>query len=53
MSERRKIETENNKCNFRECRNYENGECLDDKARKDCVEMSMAILCISQEDEDA
>lgn len=52
MSEERKIKTEN-RCDFSECRNYEDGECMDDEARKGCVEMSMAILCIKQEDEDA
>ena len=39
----------NNKCQFEHCRHFENGECLDDKARKDCVDIAMAVLCIKDE----
>ena len=34
------------KCNFTSCRYNADGECTDDKARKECIEVYEKVLCI-------
>ena len=43
------INIEKNNCQFEQCRYYEDGICLSDEARRDCVEIATAVLCISDE----
>lgn len=48
------IDVKSNKCNFEYCRNHKDGECQDKKARKDCLEIALSVLCVNMgaEDED-
>lgn len=41
-----------NKCQFEQCRNYEDGYCLNDEDRKNCIEIATAVLCIDTEKKD-
>lgn len=43
------IDIKSNKCDFEQCVNYYEGICLNKQARKDCVEIATAVLCINQE----
>ena len=43
------IDIKSNKCNFEQCRYFDAGVCLNDEARKDCVEIATAVLCINDE----
>lgn len=43
------LNIKNNKCQFEQCRHFDNGNCLDDKARKDCVDIAIAVLCVKDE----
>lgn len=36
----------NKKCNFTSCRYNADGECINDKGRKECIEASEKVLCI-------
>lgn len=40
------IEPNYKKCNFTSCRYNADGECVNDKGRKECVEVSKKVLCI-------
>lgn len=40
----------NNNCRFEFCRNYEDGKCLNETDRKNCLDIAMAVLCINEED---
>lgn len=44
------IDLKRNDCHFDQCRNYEDGKCLNDEDRKGCVEIAMAVLCINAEE---
>lgn len=37
---------ENKKCNLASCRYNADGKCVNDKGRKECVEVSKKVLCI-------
>ena len=39
-----------NDCQFEQCRHYNEGKCLNGKARKDCLEIAMAVLCATDRD---
>ncbi len=41
------IDVKSNKCNFEYCRNHKDGECQDKKARKDCLEIALSVLCVN------
>lgn len=43
------IDLKSNKCNFPECRHYEQGECCDKKSRKDCLDIALAVLCLNED----
>ena len=45
-----KINLKNNNCNFKECRNYEDGKCLNEKDREYCLEVALAVLCLNEDD---
>ena len=45
-----KINLKSNKCNFKECRNYEDGQCLNEKDREFCLEVALAVLCLNEDD---
>ncbi len=36
-----------NNCNFRNCRHFRSGKCMNPTARKDCLEIAFAVLCIT------
>lgn len=40
------IEPNYKKCNFTSCRYNADGECVNDKGRKECIEVSEKVLCI-------
>ena len=44
-----KIDLKGNNCHFEQCRHYEDGKCLSDEARKDCLDIALAVLCINDE----
>lgn len=44
------IDLQSKGCNFQFCRYNENGKCTNDVARLDCLEVSLAVLCIEVED---
>lgn len=46
------IDENSNKCQFEQCINYEDGYCLNDKDRKNCIEIATAVLCINTEKKD-
>lgn len=39
------INLRENKCRFEQCVHYEDGECLNDAARKNCLDIALAVLC--------
>lgn len=43
------IDIKNNKCRFEQCRHFSDGECLSDEARKDCIDIALAVLCLDKE----
>ena len=42
------INIKSNKCDFEQCVNYHDGICFNDQARKDCVDIATAVLCIKE-----
>lgn len=36
------------KCNFTTCRYNKDGSCQNEEARKECVEIAKAVLCIKE-----
>lgn len=44
------IDTTKNDCRYEYCKHYDEGKCLDDNARKDCLEIAMAVLCVSEDE---
>lgn len=42
------ININDNKCNYVECVHYLDGECQDDAARKDCIDIAKGVLCIEE-----
>lgn len=38
-----------NNCNFHNCRHYRSGKCMNNTARKDCLEIALAVLCVTSE----
>lgn len=36
-----------NNCNFHNCRHYRSGKCMNNTARKDCLEIALAVLCVT------
>ena len=45
-----KINLKSNNCHYPECIHYEEGKCLDDDARKNCLEFALAVLCLNEDD---
>ena len=45
------IDYKSNRCNFPECIHYESGICADMKARKDCLDIALAVLCLNNEED--
>lgn len=43
------IEPNYKKCNLAFCRYNIDGECVNDKAREECAEVSRKVLCINEE----
>lgn len=43
------IDIKNNKCDFENCVHHHDGICINNQARKDCLEIALAVLCINQE----
>lgn len=41
------------KCNFTECRCYEDGICRGEEERKNCLEIAFAVLGVDNAKEDA
>lgn len=39
------INLRENKCHFEQCIHYVDGECQSDDARKNCLEIALAVLC--------
>ena len=37
-------------CNLTTCRYNENGKCTNEKKRKECVEVSLCVLCLEKSD---
>lgn len=48
---REKANQKSNNCHFKECRNYEDGECLNEQDREYCLEIARAVLCIDEEED--
>ena len=44
-------EKEKIRCNYEQCIHYEDGYCLDNNARRDCVEIALSVLCLNKEPE--
>ena len=44
-------EENENKCDFECCINHVDGCCMDKDARKECLEMAYAILCMGEDNE--
>jgi len=42
------ININDNKCNYVECVHYLEGECQDDAARNDCIDIAKGVLCIEE-----
>lgn len=40
-----------NNCNLTTCRYNENGKCTNEEKRKECVEISLCVLCLEREDD--
>lgn len=40
------------RCNYEFCRHFENGKCRSADARKECLEIAIAVLCIDKDKED-
>lgn len=47
-----RIDTADNKCQYENCVNFDNGVCLSEESRKDCIEIALAVFCINKENED-
>lgn len=48
-----KVETftlENVTCSLYSCRYNKNGKCTNEKKRKECVEVSLCVLCLEKSD---
>lgn len=43
------VNLETNRCRFEQCINYEDGKCLNEDDRKNCLEIALAVLCIDEE----
>jgi hypothetical protein len=43
------INIKSNKCDFEQCVNHYEGICLNKQARKDCVDIAIAVLCLDKE----
>lgn len=39
-----------NNCNLTTCRCSENGKCTNEEKRKECVEVSLCVLCLEKSD---
>lgn len=39
------------RCNYEQCIHHEEGYCLDNNARRDCVEIALSVLCLNKEPE--
>ena len=37
-------------CNLTTCRYNENGKCTNEENRKECVEVSLCVLCLEKSD---
>jgi hypothetical protein len=44
------LEIPKDDCDFEFCRYFEDGKCLSESARKDCLEIALAVLCVRGED---
>lgn len=44
-----KVDLKGNSCQFEQCVNYYEGICLNDQARKDCLDIALAVLCVNKE----
>lgn len=44
-----KVDINDNRCNFEQCRYYENHICLDEKARRECLGIAFDVLCVDTE----
>ena len=44
-------EKEKIRCNYEQCIHHEDGYCLDNNARRDCVEIALSVLCLNKEPE--
>ena len=42
---------ENNNCNLATCRYNADGKCTNEEKRKECVEVSRKVLCLSESDD--
>ena len=42
------IDLKSMKCNYKECWHYYEGECQDEEARKNCQDIALAVLCVSE-----
>ena len=49
MTTQIRIDLKENNCRFEQCRHFDNGKCLNDDARKMCLEIAFAVLCIDTE----
>lgn len=47
-----RIDLKENNCRFEQCRYFDNGKCLNDDARKMCLDIAFAVLCIDMETDD-
>lgn len=43
------IDLKSNKCNFTQCRYYEDGICASGVARRECLEIAFDVLCLDME----
>lgn len=43
------IDIKNNRCDFEQCVHHYDGICINNQARKDCLEIALAVLCINKE----
>lgn len=46
-----RIDTADNKCQYENCVNFDNGVCLSEESRKDCIEIALAVFCINKEND--
>lgn len=45
------IDLKSDGCNFQFCRHNDNGRCVNEIARLDCLEVALAVLCIEVDNE--